>query len=354
MASRRALSLRSLLSARRYQPSYYSSITRQENDHREEKPTSLGQRSFSSSILSTHPRRSSHFSRCSTPFGFSIYHRSMSTSSGSDEISGNLNDVVAATPIDSVFENVVCHDPSEWSFHSDVVQRFIETVHSSTGSGWCASIVLATLLIRGVTIPLMIYHEREWSRTMMLLIHVKPCKEIRDPDACATRRREIEKMVKENFGVFSVSVLLPCLHFPALICMGTTIHNMAGGWHWSIGLSTIMISLVTGFTFWITVEYDAVIGLEGVRIAHRDLFLRMVIPVVFAGLFFSKEVHCYLMTCMLFSIKFMHEIGRPGVKTLLGIPEDPKKYTLSFSLFLTLYGNITMTHMRNLMKIFKQ
>uniref|UniRef100_A0A1J3JQS8 Putative F-box/LRR-repeat protein n=1 Tax=Noccaea caerulescens TaxID=107243 RepID=A0A1J3JQS8_NOCCA len=164
MASRRVLSLRSLVSARRYQPSYYSSVTRHENDHREEKPTFLRQRSFSSSIISKHPRSCSHLSLCTTPFGVSIC-RSMSSSSGSDE-SGNLNDA-AATPTDSVVENVVCHVPSEWPFHFDSVQRLIETVHSFTGMDWCASIFLTTLLIRGVTIPLMIYHEREWSRTMV-------------------------------------------------------------------------------------------------------------------------------------------------------------------------------------------
>uniref|UniRef100_A0A1J3H947 Putative F-box/LRR-repeat protein n=1 Tax=Noccaea caerulescens TaxID=107243 RepID=A0A1J3H947_NOCCA len=344
MASRRVLSLRSLVSARRYQPSYYSSVTRHENDHREEKPTFLRQRSFSSSIISKHPRSCSHLSLCTTPFGVSIC-RSMSSSSGSDE-SGNLNDA-AATPTDSVVENVVCHVPSEWPFHFDSVQRLIETVHSFTGMDWCASIILTTLLIRGVTIPLMIYHEREWSRTMMLLIHAKACKEIRDPDAFATRKREIEKMVKENDGVVSVSALLPCLHVPALICMGTTIHNMTGGW--SPYLSTIKISLLNGFIFWISVEYDAIVGFEGARIAHRNLSRKMVIPVVFAGLLLSKEVHCYLMTCMLFSIAFMHEIGRPGVKTPLGIPEVPQ-YTLPFSV----YGKITMTHMRNLKKIFKQ
>lgn len=134
MSSRRALSLRSLVSARRYQPSYYSSVTRHDNDHREQKPTFLRQRSFSSLIISKHPRSFSHSSLCTTPFGVSIYHRSMSSSSGSDE-SGNLNDA-ATTPTDSVVENVVCHVPSEWPFHFDSVQRLIETVHSFTGMGW--------------------------------------------------------------------------------------------------------------------------------------------------------------------------------------------------------------------------
>ena len=115
MALRRSLSLRSLFNARCYQPSC-SGIIRRDDVH-EEKPnygSFFHQRSCSSSILSQQPLRSpsSHWSLC-TPFGVSIYHRSMSTSHipGSDE-SCNVNEV-AGTPIDSVMENVASQVSSD-------------------------------------------------------------------------------------------------------------------------------------------------------------------------------------------------------------------------------------------------
>ncbi|KAG7564993.1 Membrane insertase YidC/ALB3/OXA1/COX18 [Arabidopsis suecica] len=347
MALRRTLSLRSLFSARCYQPSC-SGIILRDNVH-EEKPnygSLLHQRSFSSSILSQHLRSSSsHLSLC-TPFGVSIYHRSMSTSHvpGSDD-SCNVSEV-AGTPIDSVMENVASQDWS-YSCNFDIVKALIETLHSYTGLNWWASIVLATLLIRGVTIPLMIDNERWRSRIMMLGIHSTASMETKDPAALAEHRIEFDKLLKKYGGTFSLSPFLYMLQFPASVCMGLKISNMTeevasfktGGVLWFTDLTThdtsLIFPLLTWLTFWIMIECDATVGLEGAMIPKK-LTRIMVIPMFVVAIMVSKGVHCYLMSCMMFSIAYMLVIRHPGVMKHYGIPEVPE-YVMTM-LFKRIWG----------------
>ncbi|KAG7560186.1 hypothetical protein ISN45_Aa05g017340 [Arabidopsis thaliana x Arabidopsis arenosa] len=314
MALRRTLSLRSLFSARCYQPSC-SGIILRDNVH-EEKPnygSLLHQRSFSSSILSQHLRSSSsHLSLC-TPFGVSIYHRSMSTSHvpGSDD-SCNVSEV-AGTPIDSVMENVASQDWS-YSYNFDIVKALIETLHSYTGLNWWASIVLATLLIRGVTIPLMIDNERWRSRIMMLGIHSTASMETKDPAALAEHRIEFDKLLKTN-SCFQISNMTE-----------EVAPFKTGGVLWFTDLTTLDTSLIfplLTLTFWIMIECDAMVGLEGAMIPKK-LTRIMVIPMFALAIIASKGVHCYLMSCMMFSIAYMLVIRRPAVMKHYGIPKVPE------------------------------
>ncbi|KAG7564991.1 hypothetical protein ISN44_As10g017260 [Arabidopsis suecica] len=361
MALRRTLSLRSLFNARFYQPSC-SGIIRRDDLH-EEKPnygSLLHKRFFSSSMILSQKhlmRSSSDLSLC-TPFGISTC-RSMSTSHipGSDE-SGDLNHV-AATLTDSMLQDVssqsttvikVADAAIDSSVHFDFVQQIIHNVHSFTGLNWWASIVLTTLLIRGVTVPLMIDNERWLSRWMMLEIHYTAMEEIMDqggdPAALARHQMEFNKLVKENGGYNRLKIIFSSfqivrffLQFPLLICMGLTINNMTekvasfktGGALWFTDLTTadtsFIFPLLTGLTLWIAIECDALLGLEGILVTLKKLARFQVIPVLLMGM---RYISIYMMSSMLFSIMFMYVIRRPGVKKYFGIPEVPEYMAIMF------------------------
>ena len=132
MALRRILSLRSLFSASCYKPSCSSIIHRQGKLNYD---TFLHQkRSFSTSMILSHQqhlmiRRSSHFSQC-TPFGVSIYHRSMSMSRfPGPDVNKNYSvpqDMVSKiTRVTKVVDKVV-----------DAAHKFIDKVHSFKGFNW--------------------------------------------------------------------------------------------------------------------------------------------------------------------------------------------------------------------------
>ncbi|VVB05031.1 unnamed protein product [Arabis nemorensis] len=162
MALRRSLCLRSLFSAARCYQTSYRCLTR----------------SFSSSVLSQHLGRSSSHLSPFAPFGVSTF-RSLSTSPvpGSDEsgahVAGTLSDSVLqdVSSQTSTVSGVVSDGAIDSVVHFDAAQQIIDNVHSFTGLNWWASIVVTTVLIRGVTIPLMIYDVR-WNSRIMLLKHL--------------------------------------------------------------------------------------------------------------------------------------------------------------------------------------
>ncbi|VVB05030.1 unnamed protein product [Arabis nemorensis] len=228
MALRRTLSLRSLFTARYYQPSY-SCIIRPDNDHHEDKPkyrSFLHQRSFSCSVLSHHlGRSSSHLS----PFG------------------GGEENHVVGTLTDSVLQDVSSQTTATVSevsdaaidcfLHFDVVQQIIDNVHSFTGLNWWASIVLTTLLIRGATIPLMIYNERFRSRVMMLGIDATAYKEIKDqggdPAAVDKHLEKFNNLAEEYGGYDKLKhngspfhLVRALLQHLGLIGMSVTVRNL--------------------------------------------------------------------------------------------------------------------------------
>ncbi|KAG7564994.1 hypothetical protein ISN44_As10g017290 [Arabidopsis suecica] len=194
MALRRTLSLRSLFSASCYKPSCSSII------HREQKlnyDTFLHQRSFTSSMILSQQhlmRSSSHLPLC-TPFGVSIYHRSMSTSrfTGSD-LNKNysvLQDVASKTKV------------------VDAVHQFVDKVHSFTGFNWWISLVLTALLLPLVT-SLLIFIT-SLSRIMIYYLIMKTllrlarvCLDIKnqggDVTVVATSHKEFDNPVTEYGG----------------------------------------------------------------------------------------------------------------------------------------------------------
>ncbi|XP_019085731.1 PREDICTED: mitochondrial inner membrane protein OXA1-like isoform X1 [Camelina sativa] len=146
----------------------------------------------------------------------------------------------------------------------------------------------------------------------MLREHVAAYVEIHDeegdPAALARHLREIDNLLDEFGGLYSGTRIL-CFSRDAKIilglqswafcCMGLTINKMAekvasfktGGALWFTDLTTadtsFIFPLLTGLTFWIAVECDAIAGFEGLMLPKH--WTRMwIIPMFVMGIFFSK------------------------------------------------------------------
>lgn len=73
------------------------------------------------------------------------------------DITGVLRDTtVEAVAMQAPAVNAVAVAAADSFFPIQVLQHFIDAVHSFIALNWWASIVLTTLLIRGVTLPLVI------------------------------------------------------------------------------------------------------------------------------------------------------------------------------------------------------
>ncbi|VYS59827.1 unnamed protein product [Arabidopsis thaliana] len=85
-----------------------------------------------------------------------------------------------------------------------------------------------------------------------------------------------------------------------------------GGALWFTDLTTpdtsfIFPVLITGLTLWIARECDTLLGLEGKIVTIKKVADRLyVILILIMGMFYSKAVHCSMMSSMLFSIVFMY------------------------------------------------
>ncbi|TYJ46325.1 hypothetical protein E1A91_A02G113400v1 [Gossypium mustelinum] len=376
MAFRRSLSRRATLIARLYQPSFAYIVHEDDRKNHplnefysQPKPSNLfQQRSFGTGFSNSSSGFGVLFQdrRCSKlsliPSTGVSFFRYMSTkdNDGADEIEfmadgadriGLMTDI-SETLKDSSFEAVASQAPAvnevaaaaadSW-LPIAAVQYVIDAVHSSTGLNWWSSIVVTTLLVRGLTLPFLISQLKATAKMTLLRPQLKEIKERMqrmgmDPQAVAEGQNEMQKLFKE-YGVTPFTPLKGFfIQMPIFISFFLGISNMAekmpsfksGGAYWFIDLSTpdslCIFPVLTALTFWITVECNMLEGTEGNPSSGTTknvarVFAALSVPLTMN---FSKAIFCYWITSNVFSLAYGLVLKAPGVKAALGVPLIPK------------------------------
>ncbi|RAL50993.1 hypothetical protein DM860_005349 [Cuscuta australis] len=307
--------------------------------------------------------------------------RNMSTSVGEGVDKMEYMSDVAGVLSDKAVEAVASQAPAVMSevaiAASDsflpvaALQYVIDYVHCFTGLNWWSSIVCTTLLIRWLSLPLMIHQLKATSRLAVL----KPkLDEIREemqnkgmsPSAVNDGREKMNALFIEHkvtpftalkgifiqgpvFVCFFLAVRMSSLYHVTLyllqfleygfiiIVIPLQISNMAekvpsfkeGGAFWFTDLTTpdsmYIFPILTALTFWITVECNAMEGMEGNSTASTiknvsRVFAALTIPFTAS---FPKAIFCYWIISNLFSLMYGLVIKKPQVKKLLGVPIIP-------------------------------
>ncbi|PPD73684.1 hypothetical protein GOBAR_DD29395 [Gossypium barbadense] len=210
-----------------------------------------------------------------------------------------------------------------------------------------SSIVVTTLLVRGLTLPFLISQLKATAKMTGM-----------DPQAVAEGQNEMQKLFKE-YGVTPFTPLKGFfIQMPIFISFFLGISNMAekmpsfksGGAYWFIDLSTpdslCIFPVLTALTFWITVErYRVCLSIinsvlikclmPSVQHARRyggesffwnsknvaRVFAALSVPLTMN---FSKAIFCYWITSNVFSLAYGLVLKAPGVKAALGVPLIPK------------------------------
>ncbi|XP_022737929.1 mitochondrial inner membrane protein OXA1-like isoform X2 [Durio zibethinus] len=364
MAFRRSLSNRATLIARRYQPSFAYVVHEDDRKNHplnesqsQQKPGNfVQQRSFGTGFSNSSSGFGVLFQdrRCSKlPFlpstGISFCRYMSTTSVGEDKI--ELISDVADVLKDSAFEAVASQAPAvnevaiaaaDCWLPVAGLQYVIDAVHSFTGFNWWASIVVTTLLIRGVTLPFVINQLKATAKMTLMRPHLEEIKERMqskgmDPLTVAEGQNEMKKLFKE-YGVTPFTPLKGLLiQGPIFVSFFWAVSNMAekmpsfktGGAYWFADLSTpdslYIFPVLTALTFWITVESNMQEGMEGnpsagiIKNVSR-IFAVLTVPLTMT---FPKAIFCYWITSNLFSLTYGLVLKAPGVKKALGVPEIP-------------------------------
>ncbi|XP_010550521.1 PREDICTED: mitochondrial inner membrane protein OXA1 [Tarenaya hassleriana] len=285
----------------------------------------------------------------SPPLGFAL-----STACGTDSDEPDDMDDMAEAITSSTLENAASHATlanelaeaaSDCTIPVAAAQNLIDMVHSFTGLNWWASIVLTTLLIRGVTIPLMIGNLRLISYKMIVAIRKLPDSEIRtmgmDPVTVTENARRANDVLQKLYTLGGVchlrTLLIPIqllIQYPALIAMSLATYAMAGnissfktgGALWFTDLATMdasgILPVLSGLTVFIAAEFGAIKGFEGFpRLCLAgDMGRCLAILVAIGSMTLPKAVHCVWITSALFSLISSCVLERPGIKRFLGIP----------------------------------
>ncbi|CAH8382831.1 unnamed protein product [Eruca vesicaria subsp. sativa] len=374
MAFRRALSTRTTLITRQKQLPYH--ISTRENDHKEDSSfTSQRRRSYHSFFLhQTHSTNS--VPTCGSAF---VLYRYMSSSAqhgvGSEKI-GVVSDI-AEVITDSALQDgsaqaaaggvvgEVAVAASDSFLPIAALQHCIDMVHSFTGLEWWASIVVATILIRSSTVPLLIKQMKDTTKLSLMRPRLESIREeMQSKGMDHVTMAEGQKKMKNLFKEYGVTPFTPLkgmfIQGPLFICFFLAIRNMAekvpsfqtGGALWFTDLTTpdslYILPVLTALTFLITVECNAQEGMEGNPMAGTVKnvcrgFALLTVPMTMS---FPQAIFCYWITSNLFSLTYGLVIKRPQVKKLLKIPElppPPPGQQPSFDLFSALKKMKAMT-----------
>uniref|UniRef100_F6HU22 Membrane insertase YidC/Oxa/ALB C-terminal domain-containing protein n=2 Tax=Vitis vinifera TaxID=29760 RepID=F6HU22_VITVI len=275
----------------------------------------------------------------------SSYSRYMSTAIG--EGSENIG-VIAETPVDLI-ANATVDVASEVSiaaadsfFLVGILQHLIGGVHSYTGLSWAASIALTTLLIRGMTVPLLVNQLKSTSKLTLMRPHLEAIREEMqakgmEPSAVAEGNKRMQQIFKE-YGVTPFTPLKGLIiQGPVFVSFFLGISNMVqkvpsfktGGALWFTDLTTpdsfYIMPILAGLTFLITVEFNMQDGMQGNPTAGTmKKFSRALafLSVPFT-MNFAQGIFCYWIPSNLFSLAYGFAVKQPAVKKMFGIPEIP-------------------------------
>ncbi|CAN8251932.1 unnamed protein product [Cochlearia groenlandica] len=379
MAFRRAISIRSTLVSRRNQLSYH--IIPLENDHEVDSFTS--QRSYHS-FLHHRSATNSDLSRfygggldlpLAPTSGFALCRYMSSTHGVGSEKIGVMSDIAevitestlqdAPAQAASAAMSEVAIAASDSFLPIQALQHCIDMVHSFTGFEWWASIVVATILIRSSTVPLLIKQMKDTTKLALMKPRLESIREEMqnkgmDPVTMAEGQKKMKNLFKE-YGVTPFTPMKGMLiQGPLFICFFLAIRNMAekvpsfqtGGALWFTDLTTpdslYILPVITGLTFLITVECNAQEGMEGnpMGATIKNVLRGFALLTVPMTMNFPQAIFCYWITSNLFSLMYGRVIKRPQVKKLLRIPDLPPPtpgQEPSFDLFSALKKMKAMT-----------
>ncbi|XP_010508013.1 PREDICTED: mitochondrial inner membrane protein OXA1-like [Camelina sativa] len=236
--------------------------------------------------------------------------------------------------------NEVAIAAADSAFPVAALQHLIDGVHSFTGLNWWASIALTTVLIRGVTVPILLNQLKATYKLNVLRPQLEELRremstKAQDPEAMAEGQRRMQLLFKEH-GVTPFTPLKGLIiQGPIFISFFFAIRNMAekvpsfktGGTLWFTDLTTAdttyILPLLTAATFLIMVESNMQEGLEGNPVAGTmKKFSRIIaflsIPVLIG---IEKALFCYWLTSNLFTLVYGLTLRRPDVRKLLNLPD---------------------------------
>ncbi|CAN6454369.1 unnamed protein product [Victoria cruziana] len=183
------------------------------------------------------------------------------------------------------------------------LQYLIDGVHHYTGLNWWAAIAVTTVLIRGITVPLLINQLKATSKLTLMRPKLEEISNqmrgATDMETLQESRQKVKKLYKE----YDVTPFTPMkgifIQGPIFISFYLAISNMVekvpsfkgGGALWFVDLTTpdalYIFPVMTALSFLITVE----------------------------------AIFCYWITSNLFSLCYGMVVKRPPVKKFLGLPE---------------------------------
>ncbi|KAL0789465.1 hypothetical protein Bca101_005711 [Brassica carinata] len=386
MAFRRALSIRSTLISRRNQLAFHIIPRDNDHDHEEGSFTSqrsyhsfLHQRSAISSDLSHFPGGGLRVPLAPTSASAFAFYRYMSSAHGvGSEKIGVINDIAEVITDSTTLQDVPAQAAAAAAAVGEValaandsflpiaaLQHCIDMVHCYTGLEWWASIVLATVLIRSSTVPLLIKQMKDTMKLSLMKPRLEAIREeMQNKGMDQVTMAEGQKKMKNLFKEYGVTPFTPMkgmlIQGPLFICFFLAIRNMAekvpsfqtGGALWFTDLTTpdslYILPVITALTFLITVELNAQEGMEGNPMAGtiKNVFRGFALLTVPMTMSFPQAIFCYWITSNLFSLTYGLVIKRPQVKKLLKIPElppPPPGQQPSFDLFAALKKMKAMT-----------
>ncbi|XP_031500018.1 mitochondrial inner membrane protein OXA1-like [Nymphaea colorata] len=233
------------------------------------------------------------------------------------------------------------------------LQYLIDAVHHYSGLNWWAAIALTTLLIRGMTVPLLINQLKATSKLTLMRPQLEEISNqmrgATDMETLQESRQRVKKLYKE----YGVTPLTPMkgifIQGPVFISFYLAISNMVekvpsfkeGGAFWFVDLTTpdtlYIFPVMTALSFLITVEMNLQEGMEGNPVAGtmKNFSRILAVATVPFTMNFPKAIFCYWITSNLFSLCYGFVIKRPPVKKFLGLPEivPPSAPPPNFSLF---------------------
>ncbi|CAG7871329.1 unnamed protein product, partial [Brassica rapa] len=383
MAFRRALSIRSTLISRRNQLAFHIIPRDNDHDHDHEEGSFTSQRSYHSFLhqknadLSHFPGGGLRVPLAPSSASAFAFYRYMSSAHGvGSEKIGVINDIAEVITDSTTLQDVpaqaaaaavgeVALAANDSFLPIAALQHCIDMVHCYTGLEWWASIVLATVLIRSSTVPLLIKQMKDTMKLSLMKPRLEAIREeMQNKGMDQVTMAEGQKKMKNLFKEYGVTPFTPMkgmlIQGPLFICFFLAIRNMAekvpsfqtGGALWFTDLTTpdslYILPVITALTFLITVELNAQEGMEGNPMAGtiKNVFRGFALLTVPMTMSFPQAIFCYWITSNLFSLTYGLVIKRPQVKKLLKIPElppPPPGQQPSFDLFAALKKMKAMT-----------
>ncbi|EFJ32039.1 hypothetical protein SELMODRAFT_408456 [Selaginella moellendorffii] len=220
------------------------------------------------------------------------------------------------------------------------VQYVIYATHVVTGLPWWLSIALTTVAVRTMVLPLVIYQVKSTARFALLRPDLEKIKVDMeqanyDPVALAENKRKMAELFAKHKTDPFTPLIGALLQGPIFMCFFFGLRTMAekmdsfkeGGAFWFTDLTTpdelFILPFITTATFLITVELNAVDGMQGQPNQKTMKNILRGMGVLFLPLTaqFPKALFCYWVTSNLWSMLQGALLRNKKFKAYLDIPD---------------------------------